>query len=91
MKDTDEEATGEYQFPEMETTVNNCPVYYKVYLQDAKTENLTDKTVPIALVDTLNDPRKLKFKVNRNMIGMSTLFILEGYIPNLTAPGMFTH
>jgi hypothetical protein len=77
----------------METTVSGCPVYYKAYLQSSANDLLTDKTIPIAIVDTLTEPRKLKFKVNRKLIGVdnSTLFYLEGYIPNLTAPGLFKH
>jgi hypothetical protein len=89
MKDTDEEVIGEYQIPEMETTVPGCTVYYKVFLQSAKNDNLTETTTPIALVDTLTTKRTIKFKVNRNLIGVSTLFFIEGYIPRLTASGLF--
>jgi hypothetical protein len=32
MKDTDEEVTGEYQIPEMESTVPGCAVFYKAFL-----------------------------------------------------------
>ena len=85
MKDTDEEVTGEYQIPEMESTVPGCAVFYKAFLQSAKNDNLTDQTTPIALVDTLTIKRTLKFKVNRELIGVNTLFFIEAYIPKLTA------
>lgn len=45
----------------------------------------------MAIVDTLKDPRKFVFSVNRDMAQTTVVFQFEAHIPNITPDGLFYH
>jgi len=56
-----------------------------------KYDYLTETSKPIAFVNTREDPRKLKFSVDRNLIGVSTYIYVEAYILDPPRLGLFKH
>ena len=69
----------------------DCAVYYKAYYEKTPGTLLTAADTPVGIVDTLKDPRKLIFSVNRNLAQQTIIFFVEAYIPNITSPGLFKH
>ena len=85
MKDDQDWATGEYTIPEIESTVAGCDMIFKAYFEDTPQILFTKDSKPIGIVNTLKEPRKIKFNVPRTKVTTTLTFMIEVYIPGITS------
>jgi hypothetical protein len=71
--------------------VADCAVHYKAYYEKTPGTLLKATDTPVAIIDTLKEPRKLIFTVNRNLVQTTIIFFIEAYIPNISKTGIFKH